>query len=86
MVFCFHAFHTFPVEVRRMLLDLGLRVPIVGYTHGSHWDVTDTYRSDHYPGLALADFETSLPLTECWWSPRGCETPSARASRSSTRR
>ena len=27
-----------------MLLDLGLRVPIVGYTHGSHWDVTDTYR------------------------------------------
>jgi Glycosyltransferase Family 4 len=55
VVFCFHAFHTFPVEVRRMLLDLGLRVPIVGYTHGSHWDVTDTYRSDHYPGLALAD-------------------------------
>ena len=44
VVFCFHAFQTFLVEVRRMLLDLGLRLPIVGYTHGSHWDVTDTYR------------------------------------------
>ncbi len=54
-VFCFHAFHAFPLEIRRMLLDLGLRVPIVGYTHGSHWDITDTYRSDHYPGLDLAD-------------------------------
>jgi hypothetical protein len=54
-VFCFHAFHAFPVEIRRMLLDLGLRVPIVGYTHGSHWDPTDTYRFDHYPGLDLAD-------------------------------
>lgn len=54
-VFCFHAFHAFPVEIRRMMLDLGLRVPIVGYTHGSHWDPTDTFRVDHYPGLEIAD-------------------------------
>lgn len=54
-VFCFHAFHAFPVEIRRMLLDLGLQVPLVGYTHGSHWDPTDSYRADHYPGLDLAD-------------------------------
>ncbi len=55
IVFCFHAFSTFPVEIRRMLLDLGLELPLVGYTHGSHWDPTDTFRSQAYPGMELLD-------------------------------
>lgn len=55
VVFAFHAFAAFPVELRRMLLDLGLDVPIVGYTHGSHWDPTDTFRFDAYPGMELLD-------------------------------
>jgi glycosyltransferase involved in cell wall biosynthesis len=55
VVFCFHAFSTFPAEIRRMLLDLGLALPLVGYTHGSHWDPSDTFRSQEYPGLQLVD-------------------------------
>ena len=55
VVFCFHAFSTFPVEIRRMLLDLGLSIPIVGYTHGSHWDPTDTFRTETYPGMEVLD-------------------------------
>jgi glycosyltransferase involved in cell wall biosynthesis len=55
VVFCFHVFTAFPVEIRRMLLDLGMSVPIVGYTHGSHWDPTDTFRVETYPGLELLD-------------------------------
>jgi glycosyltransferase involved in cell wall biosynthesis len=54
-IFCFHAFSTFPVEIRRMLLDLGLELPLVGYTHGSHWDPTDTFRFEVYPGMELLD-------------------------------
>jgi glycosyltransferase involved in cell wall biosynthesis len=54
-VFCFHAFSTFPVEIRRMELDLGLSVPLVGYTHGSHWDATDSFRFQLYPDLELLD-------------------------------
>jgi glycosyltransferase involved in cell wall biosynthesis len=55
VVFSFHAFSTFPVEIRRMLLDLGLELPLVGYTHGSHWDPTDTFRSQAYPRMELLD-------------------------------
>lgn len=55
VIFVFHAFAAFPVEIRRMLLDLGLEVPLVGYTHGSHWDPTDTYRFQVYPRLELLD-------------------------------
>ncbi len=55
VIFCFHVFSTFPVEIRRMLLDLGLSIPIVGYTHGSHWDPTDTFRTETYPGLEVLD-------------------------------
>jgi len=55
VVFSFHAFSTFPVEIRRMLLDLGLDVPLVGYTHGSHWDPSDTFRFQAYPGMELLD-------------------------------
>jgi glycosyltransferase involved in cell wall biosynthesis len=55
VIFCFHIFSVFPVEIRRMLLDLGLSVPIVGYTHGSHWDPTDTFRFETYPGMEVLD-------------------------------
>ncbi len=55
VIFCFHAFSTFPVEIRRMLLDLGLDVPLVGYTHGSHWDPTDTFRFQAYPRMEMLD-------------------------------
>jgi len=55
VVFLFHIFSTFPAEIRRMALDLGLSVPIVGYTHGSHWDPTDAFRFQVYPGMELLD-------------------------------
>jgi hypothetical protein len=55
VIFSFHIFSTFPVEIRRMALDLGLSVPIVGYTHGSHWDPTDAFRFQVYPGMELLD-------------------------------
>jgi glycosyltransferase involved in cell wall biosynthesis len=55
VVFAFHVFSTFPTEIRRIALDLGLSIPLVGYTHGSHWDPTDTFRSEVYPGMELLD-------------------------------
>lgn len=55
VVFSFHAFSAFPTEIRRMLLDLGLNLPLVGYTHGSHWDPTDTFRFQAYPRMELLD-------------------------------
>jgi glycosyltransferase involved in cell wall biosynthesis len=55
VIFSFHIFTIFPAEIRRMLLDLGLSLPIVGYTHGSHWDPTDTFRLQAYPGMELVD-------------------------------
>jgi glycosyltransferase involved in cell wall biosynthesis len=54
-VFSFHVFAAFPTEVRRMALDLGLSVPMLGYTHGSHWDPSDSYRFEVYPGMELLD-------------------------------
>ena len=55
VIFIFHAFSVFPTEIRRMILDLRLKVPLVGYTHGSHWDPTDTFRFEVYPGMEVAD-------------------------------
>lgn len=55
LIFAFHIFQAFPAEIRRMLLDLGLKIPLIGYTHGSHWDYTDLFRFDHYPGLEVVD-------------------------------
>src|SRR5215213_12022862 len=54
-IFVFHAFSVFPAEIRRMILDLRLDVPMIGYTHGSHWDPTDTFRFEVYPGMQTAD-------------------------------
>ena len=55
VIFVFHAFSVFPAEIRRMILDLRLDVPMIGYTHGSHWDPTDTFRFEVYPGMETAD-------------------------------
>jgi glycosyltransferase involved in cell wall biosynthesis len=54
-IFVFHAFSVFPSELRRMVLDLHLDLPLIGYTHGSHWDPTDTFRFQAYPGMEMAD-------------------------------
>ena len=56
LVFVFHAFDTPPVEIRRMMLEYDIpHTPLVGYTHGSHWDPTDTWRQEKYQGLDLYD-------------------------------
>jgi glycosyltransferase involved in cell wall biosynthesis len=60
--FIFHAFQQFPSEMRRLLFDLRIRLPLIGYTHGSHWDPTDTYRFEHYPGMEVADLANLLSL------------------------
>jgi glycosyltransferase involved in cell wall biosynthesis len=62
VIFVFHAFVVSPAEIRRLLFDLGLRIPIVGYTHGSHWDETDTFRTEAYPGLELLDLANLLAM------------------------
>lgn len=55
VIFIFHVFSTFPAVVRKAIQDLGVDIPIVGYTHGSHWDPTDLYRFKRHPGLKFAD-------------------------------
>lgn len=54
-VLLFHSFTVFATEIRRTMCDLGVRAPILGYTHGSHWDPSDSFRINRYPGLELAD-------------------------------
>lgn len=60
--FIFHVFQQFPSEMRRLLFDLGTKLPLVGYTHGTHWDPTDTYRFEHYPGMEVVDLANLLCL------------------------
>ena len=62
LIFIFHSFQHFPAEVRRILLDLKAHVPVVGYTHGSHWDPTDLFRFIHYPGMEVMDLANLLCL------------------------
>jgi glycosyltransferase involved in cell wall biosynthesis len=62
VIFIFHAFSVFPTEIRRMILDLRLKAPLVGYTHGSHWDPTDTFRFEVYPGMEVADLANLCAL------------------------
>jgi glycosyltransferase involved in cell wall biosynthesis len=62
LIFFFHSFNTFPVEVRRALQELSLHIPMVGYTHGSHWDKTDLVRLSRYPGLEYLDLANLLTL------------------------
>ena len=63
VVFIFHCFHQFPSEVRRIVLDRGYRkLKLVGYTHGSHWDPTDTFRELFYPDMRVTDLANLLCL------------------------
>jgi glycosyltransferase involved in cell wall biosynthesis len=62
LIFIFHSFSAFPVEIRRILLEQGLDIPLVGYTHGSHWDSTDGVRRDRYPGLQYLDLANLAAL------------------------
>ena len=62
LAFIFHAFQQFPCEVRRLLQDLRVELPVIGYTHGSHWDPTDVYRQTHYPGMEVLDLANLLCL------------------------
>lgn len=54
-IFIFHSFQQFPQEIKKMLNHLKLKIPIIGYTHGSHWDPTDTFRHIHSPEFHLTD-------------------------------
>ena len=62
LIFVFHSSGNFPAEIRRILLDLGLAVRMVGYTHGSHWDPTDLVRLERYPGLEILDLANLTAL------------------------
>ena len=62
LAFIFHSFQQFPCEVRRLLQDLRVDLPIIGYSHGSHWDPTDSYRQIHYPGMEVLDLANLLCL------------------------
>lgn len=59
-VLAFHAMWPFTSDLRRILDEHRLRVPLVTYTHGSHWDETDVYRWSHTPKLAWADLGNLL--------------------------
>ena len=62
LIFIFHSLHQFPAEVRRILFDLRISVPVIGYSHGSHWDPTDTFRFSHYPDMEVVDLANLLSL------------------------
>lgn len=63
LIFIFHCFQQFPSEVRRIVLERGYRhLRVIGYTHGSHWDPTDTFREIFYPGMRVADLANLLCL------------------------
>lgn len=62
LVFVFHSFRTWPTEIRHMLLELRQAAPIVGYTHGSHWDPSDHVRTRFYPGLEMADLANLVAM------------------------
>jgi glycosyltransferase involved in cell wall biosynthesis len=66
-ILLFHSFSHFAAELRRSLFDLGLNTPIATFAHGSHWDVTDRFRAQHYPGLELAELAnfTSVDRLYC---------------------
>ncbi|GAA2097438.1 glycosyltransferase family 4 protein [Actinomadura alba] len=58
-VLAFHAFWPFTADLRRVLDDSVPR-PLVTYTHGSHWDESDLFRFERYPGLRWADLGNLL--------------------------
>lgn len=62
LVFVFHSFRTWPTQIRHLLLELRQSAPIVGYTHGSHWDPSDHVRTQFDPGLELADLANLVAM------------------------
>jgi len=62
VIFLFHSFATPASLIRLALLDAKEPTPIIGYLHGSHWDPTDTYRSEAYPGLKWLDLANLMAL------------------------
>lgn len=54
VVLAFHALWPFTADLR-WVLDDTVSLPLVTYTHGSHWDETDLFRFEHYPKLRWAD-------------------------------
>lgn len=63
LIFIFHAFHQFPSEIRRIVLERKLyHIKIIGYTHGSHWDKTDTFRSIFYPQMHITDLANLMSM------------------------
>jgi hypothetical protein len=64
LVFFFHSFNAFPAEVLRILIETGSKIPMVGYTHGSHWDPSDGERKTKYPGLELLDLANLAALDQ----------------------
>jgi glycosyltransferase involved in cell wall biosynthesis len=61
-IFIFHIFHHFPSELRRVICDTKSKASLVGYTHGSHWDPSDTFRFIFYPKLELLDLANLYSL------------------------
>jgi glycosyltransferase involved in cell wall biosynthesis len=59
VVLAFHAFWPFTADLRRVLDD-AVPCPLVTYTHGSHWDKTDSFRFERYPALRWADLGNLL--------------------------
>jgi glycosyltransferase involved in cell wall biosynthesis len=62
VILVFHLFSQFASGIRRGLLDTDLDIPMAGFLHGSHWDWTDRFRQDHYPGLDLAELGNMAAL------------------------
>jgi glycosyltransferase involved in cell wall biosynthesis len=60
VVLAFHAFWPFTCDLRRILDDAGADLPLVTYTHGTHWDPTDLFRFERYPRLRWADLGNLL--------------------------
>ena len=63
-VFFFHSFNAFPTEVLRILIETGMKIPMAGYTHGSHWDPSDGERNTKYPGLKVLDLANLTVLDQ----------------------
>lgn len=59
-VLVFSSFTPFAADVRRTLDERGLDVPMVAWTHGSHWDPTDLYRLERHRHLRWADLGNLL--------------------------
>jgi len=59
-VLAFSSFTPFAADVRRTLDERGLDVPLVAWTHGSHWDPTDLYRLERHRHLRWADLGSLL--------------------------